>query len=76
MSDVQSTVTGAVSNLKISSVLGSDFIRLPRVYTQDRLPLDISEMSSHRMLLKWSHLHRFISEMPDRNENIPILQQQ
>ena len=72
MSDVRQQSTVAVSNLKISSVLGSDFIRLPRVYTQDSLPLDISEVSSHRMLLKWPHLHRLISEMPDRNENIPI----
>ena len=64
--------TVAVIDLKISSVLGSDFIRLPRVYTQDSLPLDISEVLSHRMLLGWPHLHRLISKMPDRNENIPI----
>ena len=72
MSDVRHQSTVAVSNLKISSVLGSDFIRLPRVYTHDSLPLDINEVPSHRMLSKWPHLHRLISEMPDRNENIPI----
>ena len=49
MSDVRQQSTVAVSNLKISSVLGSDFIRLPRVYTQDSLPLslDISDRNEN-----------------------------
>ena len=72
MSDVRSQSTVAVSNLSRSSRLGNDFISLPKVYKQDSLPLDINEVPSLRMLLKWPHLHRLISEMPERNEDIPI----
>ena len=50
----------------------NDFIRLPKVYKQSSLPLDINEVVSHEMLLKLPHLHCLLSEIPDRNKTVPI----
>ena len=72
VSDTCRQNTVAVSNLSVSSVFKNDFIRLPKVYKQSSLPLNINEVVSHEMLLKLPHLNCLLSEIPDRNENVPF----
>ena len=48
------------------------WIGLPKVYMQDALPINISEVPSHSTLMKYPHLSHLTSQMPDRDPNIPI----
>lgn len=64
--------TTVVTGLCVSSVLSGRLINLPRVYTQDVLPISVDEIPSHSMLQRFPHLCHLVSEMPDRDESIPI----
>ena len=48
------------------------WIGLPKVYMQDELPVDVSEVPSHSTLMKYPHLSHLMSQMPDRDPGIPI----
>ena len=61
-----------MNNLSITSVYGDKRIRLPKVYTQDVLPFDVSEIPSHEVLDRWPHLRCWISEIPDVDGDVPI----
>jgi hypothetical protein len=64
--------TIVVNNLYVSSVADSNPIRLPKVFTQDTLPIDVSETPSHRIIANYPHLRHLTAEIPDRDETIPV----
>ena len=72
MSDEVQQSTVVVNNLCVIPVRGGERIRLPRVYTQDALPVEMNEIPCHNMLRQWPHLHCLISEMPDLDKTVPI----
>ena len=72
MTDEVKQNTVVVNNLCVIPVRGSERIPLPRVYTQDTLPIEMNEIPCHNMLRQWPHLHCLISEMPDLDRTVPI----
>ena len=72
LTDEQQQSTVVVNNLSITSVNGDKSIRLPKVYTQDLLPFDVSEIPSREALDRWPHLRCLISEIPDVDKDVPI----
>ena len=65
--------TVVVNNLTVTSMLEDKRICLPKAFMQVKLPIDVSEVPSHSNLLrKWPHLRRLVTELPDRDVNIPI----
>ena len=64
--------TVVVNNLYVSSVVDNTTIRLPKVFTQDTLPIDVSETPSHRVIANYPHLRHLTTEIPDRDETIPV----
>ena len=72
MTDEVRQRTVAVSNLNVVSLCGNERIRLPKVYRQETLPIDINEIPSHRTLHQWPHLRRLIEDMPDLDRTVPV----
>ena len=72
MTDESRQRTVAVSNLNVVSLYGNERIRLPKVYRQETLPIDINEIPSHRTLHQWPHLRRLITDMPDLDRTVPV----
>ena len=72
MTDERQQSTNVVHNLSVIFTNDNKCIRLPKVYTQDVLPFDLSDIPSHEVLSHWPHLRCLISEIPDLNRNVPV----
>ena len=61
-----------VEGLCVAPIDGGASITLPRVYTQQQLPIHQNEIPSHAAICKWPHLSKLLSEIPDRDKSVPI----
>lgn len=64
--------TKLVTGLCVSSVTSDKLIDLPKVYVQDELPISVDEIPSHHTLMLFPHLSYLQSEMPDKDEGLPV----
>ena len=72
MNDECRQKTAVIKGLQVVSASGGKSVSLPKAYVQDTIPIDVNEVPSHDMMLKWPHLKELVTEMPDRNVNIPV----
>ena len=60
-----------VSGLEVAALEGNDFLELPRVYTQESMPVYKENIPTKRDLNKWPHLKHI--HLPQINEGIELL---
>jgi hypothetical protein len=72
LNDEKRYASFAVDGLQVTAISCHKVVQLPKVYTQEQLPIDPGEIPSHSLLHRWSHLKGLAAEMPERDTNIPI----
>jgi hypothetical protein len=72
VSDERRQETVVVSGLQIAAMNGNKFMRLPKVYTQETLPIEANEIVTHDMLRRYPHLQHLTKEIPEWDRTVPI----
>jgi len=63
MSDERKQQTAIVKGLTVVSVSGGEAVPLPKTYVQDAIPVDVSEVPSYDMMMKWPHLKDLLTAL-------------
>ena len=66
----------ALDNLEVANIEGkqADWIALPKMFSQDDLPVASDETATPENIQQWKYLHRIIPEMKmDRNLDVKLL---